>query len=172
MLPARDIVLLLTHSGDHYTVDRVAQELSRRGAYPLRIDTDGFPEELELTTSVDPEKTEVTLRIAGHEIPGREVQSVWLRRLALSRLDENLEPSWREGCLRESRAALEGFLDGLQAAGCRFVNPPEAGQAAAGKLRQLRVARSLGLEVPRTLVTNDGARVRPFFEQLQGRMVA
>ncbi|MFL5350501.1 MAG: MvdC/MvdD family ATP grasp protein [Hyalangium sp.] len=172
MLPARDIVLLLTHSGDHYTVDRVAQELSRRGACALRIDTDGFPAELELTTEVAPERSAVTLRIAGHEIRGSEVQSVWLRRLVPSRLEENLEPSWREGCLRESRAALDGFLDGLRAAGCRFVNPLEAGQAAAGKLRQLRLARSLGLEVPRTLVTNDAARVRSFFEQLQGRMVA
>ena len=172
MLPARDIVLLLTHSGDHYTVGRVAQELSRRGAFPLRIDTDGFPAELELTTSVDPDRTDVTLRIAGHEVPGSEVQSVWLRRLVPSRLDEDLEPSWREGCLRESRAALDGFLDGLVAQGCRFVNPLDAGQAASHKLRQLRLARSLGLEVPRTLVTNDAARVRSFFEQLQGRMVA
>jgi len=31
MPPARDIVLLLTHSEDHYTGDRVAEELSRRG---------------------------------------------------------------------------------------------------------------------------------------------
>ncbi len=35
MPPARDFVLLLTHSEDHYTVDRVAQELARRGATPL-----------------------------------------------------------------------------------------------------------------------------------------
>jgi glutathione synthase/RimK-type ligase-like ATP-grasp enzyme len=172
MPPARDIVLLLTHRGDHYTVDRVAQELSRRGAHPLRIDTDGFPTELRLTTEVDPERSAVTLRIADVEIPGHEVRSVWLRRLVPSRLDENLEPSWREGCLRESRAALEGFLDGLEAAGCRFVNPIDAGQPATQKLRQLRWARSLGLEVPRTLVTNDASRVRPFFEQVQGRMVA
>ncbi len=30
----------------------------------------------------------------------------------------------------------------------------------------------MGLEVPRTLVTNDEARVRSFFEQVRGRMVA
>jgi glutathione synthase/RimK-type ligase-like ATP-grasp enzyme len=97
---------------------------------------------------------------------------VWLRRWAAPRLDEELEPSWREGCLRESHAALEGFLDGLEAAGCRFINPLEAGHAAAQKLRQLRLARALGLEVPRTLVTNDAARVRGFFEQIQRHMVA
>ena len=38
MSPARDIVLLLTHSADFYTVDRVAEELSRRGLRPVRVE--------------------------------------------------------------------------------------------------------------------------------------
>jgi glutathione synthase/RimK-type ligase-like ATP-grasp enzyme len=74
--------------------------------------------------------------------------------------------------VRESQAALDGFLEGLEAAGCRFINPLEAGRVAGNKVRQLRLARALGLEVPRTLVTNDGAQVRSFFEQVRGRMVA
>jgi MvdC family ATP-grasp ribosomal peptide maturase len=170
--PARDIVLLLTHSGDHYTIDRVTEELSRRGVRPLRINTDDFPSELELTSALGLEDAEVTLRTAAGELRGQDIRSVWLRRLVSPRLDESLEPSFREGCLRESRAALEGALDGLEAAGCRFVNPLEADQAAQNKPRQLRLAHALGLEIPRTLVTNDAARVRALFEQVNGRMVA
>ncbi|HYO58458.1 MvdC/MvdD family ATP grasp protein [Archangium sp.] len=171
MLPARDIVLLLTHSADYYTVDRVAEELSRRGVRPLRVDTDGFPTELELTSKLGHEGGEVVLHTAAGELRGEDVRSVWLRRLLSPRLDESLEPDWHDGCVRESRAALEGFLDGLEAAGCRFINP--LGEERAGnKLRQLRLARALGLEVPPTLVTNDAARVRLFFEQVRGRMVA
>jgi MvdC family ATP-grasp ribosomal peptide maturase len=172
MPPTRDIVLLLTHSADHYTVDRVAQEVSRLGARPLRVDTDGFPSELELTTALREEGSEVVLRTATGEQLGEEIRAVWLRRLGLPRLDEALEPAWREGCVRESRAAFEGFLDGLDAAGCRFINPLDAERAAHNKLYQLRLARALGLEVPRTLVTNDPARVRAFFEQVRGRLVA
>ncbi|MBN1206553.1 MAG: MvdC family ATP-grasp ribosomal peptide maturase [Myxococcaceae bacterium] len=172
MPPARDFVLLLTHSADHYTVDRVAQELSRRGAHPLRVDTDDFPAELELSTSLAGEGSRVALHTAGGELRGEEVRAVWLRRVVPPRLDEELEPAWREGCLRESQAALDGFLDGLAAAGCRFINPQEAGLAAQNKLHQLRQARALGLEVPATLVTNDAARVRSFFDQVRGRMVA
>jgi MvdC family ATP-grasp ribosomal peptide maturase len=172
MPPTRDIVLLLTHSGDYYTVDRVAEELSRRGARPLRVNTEEFPSALELTSALGPEGSEVVLRTAAGELRAEEVRAVWLRRLVPPRLDEELEPSYRDGCLRESQAALEGFLDGLTEAGCRFVNPLEADRAATNKLRQLRLARAMGLEVPRTLVTNDEARVRAFFEQVQGRMVA
>ena len=96
---------------------------------------------------------------------------MWVRRLVSPRLDESLDSSWRESCVRESRAALEGFLDGLEAAGCRFINPLGAEQAG-NKLRQLRLAVAQGLEVPPTLVTNDAGRVRSFFSQVRGRMVA
>ncbi len=172
MRPAGDTILLLTHSGDHYTVDRIAQEISRRGAHALRINTEDFPAELELTSALGNDGDEVALRTATGEVRGEQVRAVWLRRLVPPRLEESLEPAWREGCLFESQAALHGFLDGLAAAGCRFVNPLEADRSAQNKLHQLRLARALELEVPRTLVTNDPARVRSFFEQVHGRMVA
>jgi glutathione synthase/RimK-type ligase-like ATP-grasp enzyme len=172
MRPARDTVLLLTHSGDFYTVDRIAEEVSRRGARALRLDMETFPAELELTSALEDGGDEVSLRTPEGEVRGGQVRSVWLRRLLPPRLDAALEPAWREGCLRESQAALQGFLDGLEAAGCRFVNPLGADRAALDKLHQLRRARALGLEIPRTLVTNDAARVRAFFEHVHGHMVA
>jgi len=172
MLPARDTVLLLTHSGDFYTVDRIAEEVSRRGVRALRLNAETFPAELELTSALEGDGDEVSLRTPQGEVRGGQVRSVWLRRLLPPRLDAALEPVWRDGCLRESQAALQGFLDGLEAAGCRFVNPLRAGRAALDKLRQLRRARALGLEIPRTLVTNDAARVRAFFEHVDGHMVA
>jgi MvdC family ATP-grasp ribosomal peptide maturase len=172
MPPARDIVLLLTHSGDHYTVDRVARELSWRGATPLRVDTDDFPSELELAVVLGPAGGELTLHTAAGELGAEDIQAVWVRRLSTPRLSEELEPVWREGCLRESQAALHGYLEGLEAAGCRFINSLSAGKGADNKLRQLRLARAQGLEVPRTLVTNHAARARAFFDQVRGRMVA
>jgi MvdC family ATP-grasp ribosomal peptide maturase len=171
MPPVRDTVLLLTHSRDHYTVDRVAEELARRGLRPLRLDTDGFPTELELSTALGHEGGEAWLRAGPHELRAAEVQAVWLRRLVPPRLDEEVDAEWRAGCVRESQAAMDGFLDALEAAGARFINPLEAGRAAGNKLRQLRRARELGLEVPRTLVSNDAARVRAFFDQVEGYAV-
>ena len=48
----QDIVLLLTHSGDYFTVDRVAEALSRRGAHPFRLDTDRFPMAVKLVAGI------------------------------------------------------------------------------------------------------------------------
>ena len=85
-------------------------------------------------------------------------------------MDENLDPQFRAMCVRESTVMLKEFLDGLS--GARWVNDPDNEYAAENKLRQLRVAREAGLRIPRTLNTNDPARVREFFDELGGAMVA
>jgi glutathione synthase/RimK-type ligase-like ATP-grasp enzyme len=172
MPTARDTVLLITHSGDYFTVDRVAQEVSRRGLRPLRVNTDGFPSQWELSSMLGPAHEDVVLHTEAGEVRSAEVRSVWLRRRVPPRLDEALEPAWRESCARESSAALAGALDGLTGAGCRFINPLGADEKAGNKLRQLRLARAHGLEIPRTLVTNDAAQVRSLFDEVGGRVVA
>lgn len=172
MPSARDTVLLLTHSGDHFTIDRVAEEVERRGLRPVRFDTDDFPTALELTTALGPEGFEASLRTPAGELRAEEIRAAWLRRLVSPQFDDSLEPAWKEACVRESRAGLDGFLDALGATGCRFINPLAAAHTAGNKVRQLRLARELGLEIPRTVVTNDAARVRTFFKEVKGRAVA
>lgn len=170
-IDTRDVVLLVTHSGDHYTVERVAEELARRGARPRRVDVDRFPAELRLTSALDvePGTSRRTLHDARGALDLEAVRAVWIRRLWPAVLDEELDPELQDGCRRESMAALLGVLDGLHDR--RTVDRLEAVGAAENKLRQLRVARRLGLEIPRTLVTNDPAEVVAFHEALGGRMV-
>ncbi|HLM55828.1 MAG TPA: hypothetical protein VK422_06825, partial [Pyrinomonadaceae bacterium] len=167
---ARDAVLLVTHSGDHFTVDRVAAALKRRGARPFRLDTDLFPEELLLSSRLGPGGPRRTLRAGRRRLDAAEVRAVWMRRVWPPRLSERLDARFRAACARESQAALEGFLGGLGAA--RWVNDPARDHEAEDKLRQLDLAAECGLEVPRTLVTNDPREARAFYEECGGRVVA
>jgi hypothetical protein len=165
-----DVVLLVTRSDDFYTVDRVAEELARRGAVPVRVDTDRFPATLALTAELDGAGWRHVLDTGTERVPAEAVVAVWVRRMGPPALGDELDPAFREGCAREATAALRGFLGGL--AGRRFVNPPEADHAASDKLRQLRLARELGLEVPPTIVTNDPDRARDFYAAHRGDVVA
>ncbi|HEV2860708.1 MAG TPA: hypothetical protein VGX48_06870 [Pyrinomonadaceae bacterium] len=167
---ARDAVLLVTHSGDHFTVDRVAAALKRRGARPFRLDTDLFPEEVRLSSRLGPGGPRRTIRAGRRRLDAEEVRAVWMRRVWPPRLDERLDARFRGACARESQAALEGFLGGLSAA--RRVNEPARDREAEDKLRQLELATASGLEVPRTLVTNDADEARAFFDECAGRVVA
>jgi MvdC family ATP-grasp ribosomal peptide maturase len=172
MTPAtpRDAVLLLTHSGDFYTVDLVSQALTRRGARPIRFNTDLFPSSVKLSARAGDERAAQLYTEAGEQISADEVRAVWARKLWSPRLADDLDERYRSMCIRESAAALEGFLDALHDA--RWVNDLQRQRAAENKQRQLRLAARAGLRVPRTLVTNDPAAARQFFAETEGQTVA
>jgi MvdC family ATP-grasp ribosomal peptide maturase len=166
----RDAVLLLTHSGDFYTVELVAEALARRGARPFRLNADLFPASVKLSSRAGDSRAAHLMTEAGARLSTEEVRAVWARKLWTPRLDADLDGRFREMCLRESAAALEGFFDALHEA--RWVNDLARERAAENKQRQLRLAAASGLRVPRTLVTNDPAEARQFFAETGGRTVA
>ena len=169
--PKRDTVLLLTHSGDYYTVDRVADALARRGAKTFRFDTDRFPREVRLAAHLSGAGNfNYTIEDGAATCDAAAVRAVWARKIWLPELDENLDPKFRQMCLRESVAALRGFLDGLH--GARWVNDRRRDVEAENKLLQLRLAVDAGLSIPRTLLTNDAVRAREFFRENGGALVA
>lgn len=43
MKESPNIVLLLTHSSDFFTIDRVVEAVEKKGAIPFRLNTDKFP---------------------------------------------------------------------------------------------------------------------------------
>ena len=166
----RDTVLLLTHSGDFYTVDLVAQALARRGVCSIRFNTDLFPSSVKLSARAGDERAAHLLTEAGEQISAMEVRAVWARKLWSPLMADNLDERYRLMCIGESVAALEGFLDALHDA--RWVNDLERQRGAENKQRQLRLAARVNLRVPRTLVTNDAAAARQFFAETGGQTVA
>ena len=166
----RDAVLLLTHSGDFYTVDLVSQALARRGVRSIRFNTDLFPSLIKLSARAGDERSAHLITETGEEIAATEVRAVWARKLWTPRMNDDLDERYRSMCVNESAAALDGFFDELHDA--RWINNLDNQRAAENKQRQLRLAARAGLRVPRTLVTNDPAAARQFFAETDGQTVA
>nr|QEO74469.1 hypothetical protein [uncultured bacterium] len=167
---SRAAVLLLTHSGDFYTIDLVAEALARKGARPFRLNTDLFPSSVKLSARAGDDRAAQLVSETGERVAAEEVRAVWARKLWAPRMADDLDERFRAMCVRESAAALEGFLDALHDA--RWVNDLQRERSAENKQRQLRVAARAGLRVPRTLVTNDPEAARQFFDETEGQMVA
>ena len=163
----RTAVLLLTHSGDFYTVDLVSQAIARKDARAIRFNTDLFPSSVKLSAR---DECAHVLTETGEQVSTAEVRAVWARKLWSPRMSDDLDERYRSMCVNESVAALEGFLDALHDA--RWVNDLERQRAAENKQRQLRLAVRAGLRVPRTLVTNDPVAARQFFAETEGETVA
>jgi len=166
----RDVVLLLTHSGDFYTIDLVAQALARKGVRPIRFNTDLFPSLVKLSARAGDERAAHLVTETGEETSVEEVRAVWARKIWSPRMSDDLDERYRAMCISESAAALEGFLDALH--NVLWVNDLDQQRNAENKQRQLRLATRAGLRIPRTLVTNDAAAARQFFAETEGETVA
>ncbi len=167
---SKDTVLLITHSGDFFTIDRVAEALCKKGVQPFRLDTDKFPLSVQLTAQFDSSKSDHQLEYNGQSISTEQVQAVWMRRIWEPEFNQELDPQYQQACTKESKATLEGFWDSLRTA--RWVDDLACINAAQNKQRQLRVASEVGFVIPRTLITNKAESAREFFQQVEGKMVS
>jgi glutathione synthase/RimK-type ligase-like ATP-grasp enzyme len=154
------LILLLTHRGDFYTIDRVAAAVERRGATAIRVDTDAFPAELALAVRMRDGQLSGRLVQGGVTLELADVGAVWMRRLWPSTLTAELDPRWAAISHHQSHVALTQLLPLLDHAA--WLDPLDRQLAAEAKPRQLREAARVGLRTPETLFSNDPQAVRAF----------
>ncbi|MDT5271252.1 MAG: hypothetical protein QOH49_3438 [Acidobacteriota bacterium] len=163
-------VLIITRSDDNESVSLVAKAVESKGGKAIRFDTDRYPTEVRLTAFYGRgDEERLTLTNEEGEFDLREVTAIWHRRLNFgARLPTTLDKQLRQASVTESRAAAQGLLASLKA----FRMDAERHiRHAENKQLQLQVARELGLDIPRTLTTNDPAAVGAFAESCEGGMV-
>lgn len=168
-LSTKPAVLLVTHSRDVFTIDRVAAAVERLGARPVRFDTDRFPGEVTLSMADRGGKPCYLLRDGDVRVSDDEVAAVWTRSLWPPAILSKMGPEHRRACFDQSRELLKGFLEGF--AGVRWISRAENLWESQNKVRQTRLARAAGLVVPPTLITNDPDEVRRFYTEMDGRVV-
>lgn len=154
-------VLIITRSDDSESVNMVIRAIERKGGESIRFDTDRYPTDLRLSAYYGKGNDErLTLTDDDGEFDLREVEAVWHHRLNYgAKLRTTLDKQILHACLNETRAAAQSMLSSLAA--FRMDALPHI-RRAENKLLQLQVARKLGLEIPRTLTTNDPTAVRAF----------
>ena len=105
----------------------------------------------------------------GRQVDLYAVTSFWWRRPQALQLDPRItDPSVQQFALNESFSALHGVLRSCPGL---WVNDINRDEHADYKPRQLHLARQHGLQVPETLITNDPAKVRAFFDAWNGDVV-
>jgi MvdD family ATP-grasp ribosomal peptide maturase len=162
-------VLIITRSDDNESVQMVAQAIKRKGGEAIRFDTDRYPTDVRLSAYCDKDDERMTLTNDEGEFDLHEVTAIWHRRLNFgAQLPLTLDKQLRDASLTETRAAAQGMLASLKAFRLDAV---EHIRHAENKQVQLQVARSHGLEIPRTLTTNDPAAVHDFARSCQSGIV-
>ncbi|HYH99424.1 MvdC/MvdD family ATP grasp protein [Hyalangium sp.] len=158
--------LIVTRSSDSEAPLAVARALEARGERAYRFDTDLFPTHLRLSLDEGGGG-----RLAGPEgvLDLAEIDAVWYRRSATgARIPQELDPQLRHPSVEESRRVVFGMLAAL---GVFQLDALEQVRRAEHKPLQLELARALGLEVPRTVTTNDPEAVHAFAERCPAGVV-
>ena len=161
-------VLLVTHRGDNESVELVSRAVKRRRHTPLRLDTDLYPTRVKLASELVKHKTRRWLSLGGSRVDLERIGALWYRRFfAGDALPDQLGDT-RAACVEESRRTLYGTIASLE---CFQLDPLRAVRRCDHKELQLARARTFGLDVPRTLFTNDPKAVKQFARTLKVPLV-
>jgi glutathione synthase/RimK-type ligase-like ATP-grasp enzyme len=162
------MIVVISHAGDPHAM-RVTELLGSRGKDVLLLDLSQFPSGASLTVDFDdcacakPRIRYATT--AGEERDLSSARAVWWRRPQAVDLAGITDPHVHAFTAGEWHEAIHGLWELMDAA---WMNPPVRDEVAGRKLRQLQLARELGLAIPRTLVTSDPDEARRFVDRGDG----
>jgi glutathione synthase/RimK-type ligase-like ATP-grasp enzyme len=97
------------------------------------------------------------------------IHSIWWRRPGQVQVSSEIKDERvRRFVTDESAHFLAGLVECL---GAPIINHPRFQNAASRKPLQLKTASKVGLKIPKTLLSNDPARIRQFWSELEGRCI-
>jgi glutathione synthase/RimK-type ligase-like ATP-grasp enzyme len=160
------VILVVSFPEDEHTRD-VIERLRERGRSVRLLDLVQIPIHRSMALEWgrdDPTPRQRHLDADDDPIDLDEVGAVWWRRVRPFSVDPMIrEQTPRAFALSETAQAVYGLLDSLDRP---WMNPRLADEAAHHKPLQWAVARSVGLAIPRTLVTTVPDEARRFIEEV------
>ena len=166
-MPVRYDILIVTEMFDPHA-DAMILLLRDMGHNPFRVHTADFPVRNAVSMELGKDGWEGVIHAGGVQLPIQDVRSVLWRRPAACVLPDDLTSAEREFVRDEVTHTLRGLWYSLDVYWMSF--PPNI-QKAGYKPEQLKRARNLGFDVPRTVITSDPDKVREFYDLCHGEVV-
>lgn len=162
------LVLIVSTEFDPH-VDILVKSLTERRLPFIRFNTENYPLRSSLAISFSGSKHTEKLKVPNNNlVRGDDITSIWYRRPAAFEFPPQFSPQARTFADRETAATIRGLWSLLD---CTWVNHPDHNRIAEIKLNQLKKAIQLGLEIPKTIVTNNPAEARRFVNKLGGNVI-
>ncbi len=162
-------VLLLTWSGDASSVSKVQSLVEQGGTPCFRLDSDQYPSAVEIDLQDDNGTGHFEIRSNQGRVRSDEITAVWYRRCRPAlESPEDTEQALVDASREEARSVLKGLVATVPGF---HLDPEPRVVRAAHKPVQLQVARSLGMEIPRTLVSNSPQSVKKFVRSIRTGVV-
>ncbi len=166
------MILCLTHSKDHYTIDIVIKRLKELGKDVYRMDTDLFSSKLSFDYSLDNHKRNIHFHDGNQHINSSDIEAVWYRKLWETEIPDELDDDFKGIYFQEYYTMRHIFFESLKE--LPWFNPiAKDHEISNNKFGQLSVAAHSGLAIPKSLFTNDEKKVKAFFfDECSKQMIA
>lgn len=150
-------------------VDIIASKLNQRKIPFVRFNTEDFPLKVSASIFFNGNEQDQKLDFNNkRRIIGSKICGVWYRRPAQFQFPREFTPAIHLFAEQESKSTIMGLWEVLD---CIWINHPENNRRAELKIKQLKIASEIGLEIPKTLITNDPEEAEKFFRKTQSRGV-
>jgi MvdD-like protein with pre-ATP grasp domain/ribosomal protein S6-L-glutamate ligase RimK-like protein len=164
------VILAISHGGDDHLAPVLA-ELERMSSEVVVVDTATIPSTTAMCADYSGSVDNWRLGLAdGSALDLSDCHAGWWRRARACGFDARIsDPAHASWAANETYEAMSGFWDVLPIA---WVSPPRAVEMAMMKTWQIPTARSVGLDVPRTVVTSAPDEARAFIDRVGlGRVI-
>lgn len=158
-------VLVISHLFEP-SANLVIRELERRGVPWARLNCEEFPLFANGEVVISGSEAYGLIATDSGLIDTRKISSVWFRRSSKPAVPKHFSQEDKIFVRNECNAFLNGAFDLITA---KWINSRES-ERSASKIAQLATAASVGLRVPKTLVTNSPEAVRSFERETSGRV--
>jgi glutathione synthase/RimK-type ligase-like ATP-grasp enzyme len=154
-------VLILTRNLDR-EAGLIGAELWSRQIDYIRFNVDDIPDFASLTYSFDQKALEpsITFSIKGQKFRVSDISAVLLRQFEPKLANYGGNKLDRAFALEQWEAGLKILYRNLA---CNWLSDPVSTRDAFDRPRQLMLARSIGFDIPSTLITNDPVAARAFY---------
>jgi glutathione synthase/RimK-type ligase-like ATP-grasp enzyme len=146
--------------------DEVVRCLARQGTAHYRLNTEEYP--FKKTIAYRPGEFGEPGWLCCDGISVATPTSIWYRRFRTPPPPDGIDEDTATFCRQEARAALIGSIARRAA---RWMSHPTALWQAEFKPYQLELAASIGLSIPRTIITSDPTEVQKAFAEFKGMIV-
>lgn len=154
-------ILIITHTGDNFSIEKVTEYIDKNGFEIIRFNVDLYPLQNKLSTTFEDGKWITVLETQDKKHRLDDISAVWYRRAYNigKGVKDELDAKFFGAAMGEIRNTLFGFLESVDA---YSLGKPSVYRRLDSKEEQLKIADKLGLNIPATAVTNSPEEAKRF----------
>lgn len=156
-----DKILIITHTADNFSIEKVTEYIGKNGCEVIRFDVDLYPLQNKLSTVFQDGEWVSILETQEMKYRLDDISAIWYRRAYNigKGLREELEAKFYGAAMGEIRNTIFGFIESVDV---YSLGKPSVYRRLDSKEEQLKVADKIGLKIPETCLTNNPEEARKF----------